>query len=106
MRRHGAKRLSGKLFVGWVQPTNSPEKAVGFTHPTIVKRPSRIASKNADYRGGVTCLYDTQLLGAACMHPSPVAALALRPSGACQTYQSPPQPPGPILFGTRFDGNL
>ena len=29
----------------------------------------------------------------ACMHPSPVAALALRPSGACQTYQSPPQPP-------------
>ena len=26
----------------------------------------------------------------ACMHPSPVAALALRPSGACQTYQSPP----------------
>src|SRR5208282_123962 len=38
----------------------------------------------------------------ACMHPSPVAALALRPSGACQTYQSPPQPPGPILFGTEF----
>src|SRR5271157_5537434 len=28
----------------------------------------------------------------ACTHPSPVAALALRPSGACQTYQSPPQP--------------
>src|SRR5208337_667287 len=26
----------------------------------------------------------------ACMHPSAVAALALRPSGACQTYQSPP----------------
>jgi len=26
----------------------------------------------------------------ACTHPSPVAALALRPSGACQTYQSPP----------------
>ena len=38
----------------------------------------------------------------ACMHPSPVAALALRLSGACQTYQSPPQPPGPILFGTEF----
>ena len=31
----------------------------------------------------------------ACMHTSAVAALALRPSGACQTYQSPPQPPGP-----------
>ena len=33
------------------------------------------------------------------MHPSPVAALALRPSGACQTYQSPPQPPGPRRGG-------
>ena len=32
------ERLSGKLFVGWVQPTNSPEKAVGCTHPTIVKQ--------------------------------------------------------------------
>ena len=31
----------------------------------------------------------------ACMHPSPLAALALGPSGACQTYQSPTQPPGP-----------
>src|SRR5271157_2997347 len=31
----------------------------------------------------------------ACTHTSAVAALALRPSGACQTYQSPPQPPGP-----------
>ena len=35
----------------------------------------------------------------ACTHPSPVAALALRPSGACQTYQSPPQPPGPRRGG-------
>src|SRR5271165_6938304 len=35
----------------------------------------------------------------ACMHSSPVAALALRPSGACQTYQSPPQPPGPRRGG-------
>src|SRR5271166_3112518 len=33
------------------------------------------------------------------MHPSPVAALALRLSGACQTYQSPPQPPGPRRGG-------
>ena len=36
------KRLSGKRFAGWVQqwvqPTNFPEKAVGFTHPTIVKQ--------------------------------------------------------------------
>ena len=35
----------------------------------------------------------------ACTHPSAVAALALRPSGACQTYQSPPQPPGPPREG-------
>ena len=27
------KRLSSKLFVGWVQPTNSPEKAVVFFEP-------------------------------------------------------------------------
>ena len=27
----------------------------------------RQGAKNADYRGGVTCLYDTQLLGA-CLH--------------------------------------
>src|SRR5208337_2419581 len=27
----------------------------------------RHGAKNADYRGGVTCLYDTQLLGA-CLH--------------------------------------
>ena len=31
----------------------------------------------------------------ACMHPSPVATLALRPSGACQRYQSPPRATGP-----------
>ena len=31
----------------------------------------------------------------ACTHSSPVAAIALRPPGACQTYQSPPQSPGP-----------
>src|SRR5271157_5819075 len=35
----------------------------------------------------------------ACTHPSAVAAIALRPSGACQTYQSPPQPPGPRRGG-------
>jgi hypothetical protein len=26
------------LFVGWVQPTKPSEKAVGCTHPTIVKQ--------------------------------------------------------------------
>src|SRR5208283_5372553 len=35
----------------------------------------------------------------ACTHPSPVTALALGPSGACQTYQSPAQPPGPRRGG-------
>ena len=35
----------------------------------------------------------------ACTHPNAVAALALGPSGACQTYQSPPQPPGPRRGG-------
>src|SRR5271157_6120050 len=29
----------------------------------------RHGAKNADYRGGVTCLYETQLLGA-CLHAS------------------------------------
>jgi len=29
----------------------------------------RHGAKNADYRGGVTCLYDTRLLGA-CLHAS------------------------------------
>ena len=29
----------------------------------------RHGAKNADYRGGLTCLYDTQLLGA-CLHAS------------------------------------
>jgi len=33
------------------------------------------------------------------MHPSAVAALALEPSGACQTYKSPTQPPGTWRVG-------
>src|SRR5208283_927261 len=61
---------------------------------TSVRFVKREPSFNADYRGGVTCLHDTQLL-CACMHPSAVAALALRPSGACQRYQSPPPATGP-----------
>ena len=35
----------------------------------------------------------------ACTHPRPMAAIALRPSGASQTCQSPPQPPGPRRGG-------
>ena len=30
--------LSGNLFEGWVQPTDSPENLVDCTHPTIVKQ--------------------------------------------------------------------
>src|SRR5271157_5781341 len=49
-------------------------------------------SYKADFRGGVTCLYDTQLLGA-CLHASESGGRS-RPEAvrACQTYQSPPQP--------------
>ncbi len=46
-------------------------------------------------RTRVYCSRTPNFWAPACTHPSPVAALALRPSGACQTYQSPPQPPGP-----------
>ena len=35
----------------------------------VRKTMRRHGAKNADYRGGVTCLYDTQLLGA-CLHAS------------------------------------
>ena len=35
----------------------------------LKKTMRRHGAKNADYRGGVTCLYDTQLLGA-CLHAS------------------------------------
>src|SRR5271157_879503 len=38
-----------------------------FTSP--IPSTNGIGAKNADYRGGVTCLYDTQLLGA-CLHAS------------------------------------
>ena len=49
-------------------------------------------SYKADFRGGVTCLYDTQLLGA-CLHASESGGRS-RPEAvrACQTYQSPSQP--------------
>src|SRR5208337_1592840 len=33
----------------------------------LLRTMRRHGAKNADYRGGVTCLYDTQLLGA-CLH--------------------------------------
>ena len=36
---------------------------------SIILTMRRHGAKNADYRGGVTCLYDTQLLGA-CLHAS------------------------------------
>jgi len=54
----------------------------------------RHGAKNADYRGGVTCLYGTELLGA-CLHPCAMALLVLGSSGAGHRYQSPIQPQGP-----------
>src|SRR5271157_1739026 len=39
------------------------------TFPRAFLSMRRHGAKNADYRGGVTCLYDTQLLGA-CLHAS------------------------------------
>jgi hypothetical protein len=46
-------------------------------------------AKNADYRGGVTCLYDTQLPGA-CLHAFESGGRS-RPGAVrgCQTCQSP-----------------
>ena len=38
-------------------------------HFTLFLSMRRHGARNADYRGGVTCLYDTQLLGA-CLHAS------------------------------------
>ena len=62
----------------------------------VRKTMRRHGAKNADYRGGVTCLYDTQLLGGS-LHTSGCdgRSLALGPSGTCQTYQSPPSATGP-----------
>ena len=99
----GGWRSAGSRFVGIGWCGEGMKKAKRGNHEIdeihVRKTMRRHGAKNADYRGGVTCLYDTQLLAPACMHPSPVAALALRPSGACQTYQSPPQPPGPRRGG-------
>ncbi len=62
----------------------------------------RHGAKNADHRGGVTCLYDTQLLGA-CLHASESGGRS-RPEAVRGIPDVPiaPQPPGPILFGTEF----
>src|SRR5271157_5713999 len=82
------RRVTWRPAVSRTAGSGGPART-SATNPIGKKTMRRHGAKNADYRGGVTCLYDTQLLGT-CMHPSPVAALALRPSGACQTYQSPP----------------
>jgi len=51
-------------------PQPSPARGEGARSPFDQWRYyyfNGIGAKNADYRGGVTCLYDTQLLGA-CLH--------------------------------------
>jgi hypothetical protein len=63
----------------------------------------RHEAKNADYRGGVTCPYDTQLLGA-CLHASECGGRyrtgAVR--GMPDVPIAPPQPPGPRVGGCRL----
>ena len=56
-------------------------------------------AKNADYRGGVTCLYDTQLLGV-CLHAFESSGRS-RPEAVrgMPDVPSPPQPPGPRRGG-------
>ena len=50
-----------------------------------------IGAKNADYRGGVTCLYDTQLLGA-CLHAS-LSGCRYRPQAVRGMPEVPIAPP-------------
>src|SRR5208282_2788446 len=59
----------------------------------------RHGANNADYRGGVTCLYDTQLLGA-CLHASESGG-RYRPEAVRGMPDVPiaPQPPGPRRGG-------
>jgi len=61
----------------------------------------RHGAKNADYRGGVTCLYDTQLLGI-CLHASesggrsrPEAVRGTSVAPIIHTYIRPPEESGP-----------
>src|SRR5271157_1536541 len=49
-------------------PDGKKFASAGFDR-TLKDSMRRHGAKNADYRGGVTCLYDTQLLGA-CLHAS------------------------------------
>ena len=51
----------------------------------------RHGAKNADYRGGVTCLYDTQLLGA-CLH-APESGGRSRPGAVRGMPDVPIAPP-------------
>ena len=64
--------------VVWNQDADSIQTSVEIdAHAVLIKLirlcctfpPKEGAVNNADYRGGVTCLYDTQLLGA-CLHAS------------------------------------
>jgi len=61
----------------------------------------RHGAKNADYRGGVTCLYDTQLLGA-CLHASESGGRS-RPEAV---RGMPDVPIAPSATGPRRDGRL
>ena len=63
----------------------------------------RHGAKNADYRGGVTCLYDTHLLGA-CLHASESGGRS-RPEarqGHARRTNRPPSHLGPPRRGGRL----
>src|SRR5271157_3328633 len=60
-----------------------------FTSP--IPSTNGIGAKNADYRGGVTCLYDTQLLGA-CLHASECGG-RYRPQAVSGMPEIPIAPP-------------
>ncbi len=61
--REAGMYISDGLFASpWIKPGS---EAPRWGLETM----RRHGAKNADYRGGVTCLYDTQLLGA-CLHAS------------------------------------
>src|SRR5271157_3888411 len=62
------RRVTWRPAVSRTAGSGGPART-SATNPIGKKTMRRHGAKNADYRGGVTCLYDTQLLGA-CLHAS------------------------------------
>ena len=68
-QRVGRGALSPSLSIHW--PLTTTHFSLAPRHPPLFSRPSPppISRDIADSRGGVTCLYETQLPGA-CLHAS------------------------------------